>query len=164
MSHENYRRKAIALIACPLILIFSSCATICGGSRYYAMVTVKDHPNAKISYDGSLQGKGYAMFKVKRSRANQFSVYVKEDSCSGQSVNFTGRTFRGWAFAGSIVGFTGVLAGIPLPWGVGMDLATGAVWKPDTKEPGIKKEDYKHFEYSIDYTGCPSREGATPGK
>ena len=46
--------------------LFSSCATIVGGSRYIAHVTVQDHPNATIMYNNAIKGKGEASFKIKR--------------------------------------------------------------------------------------------------
>ena len=38
--------------------ILTGCATIVGGSYYYAKVQVPDHPNAKIEYNGVHQGIG----------------------------------------------------------------------------------------------------------
>ena len=138
--------------------IFSSCATIVGGSKYVARVQVPDHPNAKIQYQGNFQGTGVASFKVKRKNADKFSVTIKEDGCEDQTKNFTQRQFRGWAFFGTVVGWTGFTKGsyIPLPFGVVVDLATGALWKPDVNEKGVVKVDYKHYLYQIDYSGCKS--------
>jgi len=135
--------------------VVSSCATIIGGSKYYAEVQVPNHPNAKIEYKGRQEGIGEASFKARRKEANQFSVTIKEEGCETQTADFTERKFRGWAFAGTVIGWTGLYGGIPLPWGVATDLATGALWKPDVNEKGVRKEDFNHFTYTIDYTGCP---------
>lgn len=135
-------------------ILFSSCATIIGGSNYYAHVTVADHPNAAITYKGEVRGQGYAAFKVPRREANIFSVIVKEQGCDEQDFDFKERTFRGWALFGTIITWTGVIDGIPLPWGVVVDAASGAFWKPDINEKGVTKTDYKHYNYHIDYTGC----------
>jgi len=137
--------------------ILSSCATIIGGSKYYAKVQVPDHPNAKIEYKGDYQGTGEASFKAKRKEANNFSVTIKEEGCETQTKDFTQRKFRGWAFAGTVVGWTGLYSGIPLPWGVAVDLSTGALWKPDINENGVTKQDFNHYIYRIDYTGCKDR-------
>jgi len=144
----------------PLILIgiatlsLASCATIVGGSRYNASIHVPDHPKAKISYEGVYLGMGQSFFKIKRSKANSFSVQVEEEGCEPQKFNFTQRSFRGWAFAGTIVTWTGYSSGILIPWGVGLDLITGALWKPDVQEKGVLKIDYKNYFYVLDYKGC----------
>jgi hypothetical protein len=137
-----------------IVLGFSSCATIFGGSKYYAHVTVEDHPNATIKYNGSMRGKGHATIKLNRKDANKLSFEVKEEGCEPQTVDYVGRSFRTWAFIGSALGWTGLVNGIPLPWGVAVDLATGAVWKPNLKEKGITKQDSKNYNYSITYKGC----------
>ena len=139
--------------------ILSSCATIIGGSKYYAKVQVPDHPNAKIEYKGDYQGTGEATFKAKRRKANNFSVTVKEEDCETQTIDFTQRQFRGWAFVGTVVVWTGVISTAPyiLPWGIATDLATGSLWKPDINEKGVTKQDFNHYIYRIDYTGCKDK-------
>ena len=139
--------------------ILSSCATIVGGSKYYAKVQVPDHPNAKIEYKGNYQGTGEATFKAKRRESNEFSVIIKEEGCETQTKNFTQRQFRGWAFAGTVVGWTGVISTAPyvLPWGIALDGITGAWWKPDINETGVTKQDFNHYIYRIDYTGCKDK-------
>ncbi len=137
--------------------ILSSCATIIGGSKYYAKVQVPDHPKAKIEYHGNYQGTGEAVFKAKRIEADYFSVTIKEKGCEKQTKNFTQRSFRIWAFAGTVLGWTGLINGIPLPWGIAVDVATGALWKPDINEKGVTKLDFNHYIYRIDYTGCKDK-------
>ncbi len=148
----------LALLA--IASIMTSCATIIGGSKYWAKVQVPDHPNAKIEYHGNYQGTGEASFTAKRSEANQFSVTIKEEGCETETKNFTNRSFRGWAFFGTVVGWTGLTINggpwLPIPFGVIVDGPTGAWWKPDINEKGVSKQDYKHFNYQIDYTGCKS--------
>jgi len=136
-------------------ILFSACATIVGGSRYYAHVTVENNPNATIFYKGGTTGRGDATFKAPRVEANAFSVTVKEGNCMEQEFIFTGRRFRTWAFVGTIVTWTGLTdEGIPLPFGVAIDAITGALWKPDESERGVTKIDYKHYNYLVNYTGC----------
>jgi hypothetical protein len=134
--------------------LITSCATIIGGSKYVAHVKVPDHPYAKIMYQGQYQGDGNATFLVKRSEANRFSITIKEENCEEQTFNYTQRSFRGWAFVGTIVTWTGVINGIPLPWGIVVDLATGALWKPNIYEKGVRKIDMKNYSYTIEYKGC----------
>jgi hypothetical protein len=116
---------------------------------------VPDHSDAKIEHNGSYKGTGEASFKVKRRDADNFSVTVKKEGCEDQTKTFTQKSFRGWAFAGTLL-WTGFVPGtsIPLPWGVAVDAATGAWWKPDINEIGVTKQDYNHYIYQIDYTGC----------
>lgn len=132
-------------------VLFSSCATIFGGSRYYAKVVVPNHPNASITYKNIQYGSGEAMINNYRSEANNFEVTIQEEGCQEETHQFSGRTFRGWAFTGSLVGWTSWY----IPFGVIIDGMTGSWWKPDVIEKGIVKQDYDHYLYNIDYTGCP---------
>jgi hypothetical protein len=150
-------KLALFLIAASLFL-FTSCATIVGGSKYNAHVEVTGRPNAKIYYNGNLKGSGNATFKVRRNEANKFTFTVLEDGCNEQKYNFTSHTFRGWALAGSIISWTSSTGtGIPLPFGVIVDLATGAYWKPDVKEKGVSKQNYKNFKYTVSYYECTQK-------
>lgn len=152
------RKTQVPFIIIAGAILFSGCATIIGGSRYYAHVIVVDYPDATISYKGNVKGNGYAAFKVPRKEANEFSVIVKEENCKEQTFDFTKRSFRGWALFGTITGWTGLINGIPIPWGIAVDGMTGALWKPDITEKGVTKTDYKHYNYYIDYTGCKQQD------
>lgn len=145
--------KLIAFLLSGIVLL-SSCATIIGGSNYYAFVTVDNHPNATISYKGYPLKNERSLFKIKRADANKLSFTVKEKNCEDQTIEFKKRAFRTGAFVGTLIGWTGIYQGIPLPWGAVVDFATGAVWKPDIKEKGVSKIDSKHYDYRLDYTGC----------
>jgi len=139
------------------ISILSSCATIVGGSKYYAKVQVPNDQNAIIEYNGIYQGTGEATFTAKRKDANNFSVIIKKEGCETQTKEFTQRTFRGWAFAGTVLGWTFIYGVIPIPVGVFVDVATGALWKPDMNEAGVTKQDFNHYIYQINYTGCEDK-------
>jgi hypothetical protein len=147
--------KSIFLSLTVSSLLLTSCATIVGGSKYNAHIVVSDNSNAKIVYKGEVIGTGSATVKVKRKEANKFEFIVRQDGCNEQNYKYSSRTFRGWAFALTILGWTGAIGGVPLPWGVVTDLATGAVWKPNVMEKGVSKEDYKNFKYLVSYTNCP---------
>ncbi|RXQ90393.1 SHOCT domain-containing protein [Ancylomarina salipaludis] len=136
-------------------ILLSSCGVIIGGSKYYAHVTVENHPKAVISYDGKTKGVGEADFLAPRSYADSFSISVKEPGCDEQIFDFTKKSFRGWALAGTLVTWTGTISGIPVPWGLIVDTASGSLWKPNVLEDGVSKIDYKNFHYSLNYTGCP---------
>lgn len=139
-----------------ILLGQSSCATIVGGSKYYARVVVPNRPNAMIKYEGISVGSGTAVFPVKRSSANALSITVKEDGYDEQVFKFTQRTFRGWAFVGTIVTWTGLAGGVPLPWGMVVDLADGSLWKPSIAEKGVDKMDLKNYIYTLEYTAPKS--------
>lgn len=149
---ENYikMKKLFTIIICSIL--FSSCATIVGGSRYYAKVDVPGYPNAKVELNGIPAGK--TGFKVQRNVADRVSISVTENGCETQITKFHRKTFRGWALTGTILGWTGIIGGIPIPWGCVVDASTGAWWKPNVNEKGVTKQDYKHFTYQINYTGC----------
>lgn len=141
-----------------LTVMTSSCATIVGGTNYYAKVQVPNHPDAKIEYKGKVLGLGEASFKAERKKANEFSVTISKEGCERETINFHERKFRGWAFVGTLVGFTGIVSGVPLPWGVAVDGMTGAWWKPDINEKGVMKQDYNHYVYIANYKGCVNSE------
>jgi len=143
------KRIVYAAVAIACSLSFTHCATICGGSKYYAHVVVNDKPNAKIMYEGYLEGTGKAVISVKRADAKRFAFTVQQEGCSEQRYQFKSRTFRGWALAGTLLTWTYG----PIPIGAIVDLSTGALWKPNVHERGIKKMDFKNFRYNVDYSG-----------
>ena len=144
----------VAIASC-----FSSCATIIGGAKYNAKVQVPNHPNAIISVNGEYKGQGEANFLVKRRDANKLDITVQEENCEPETTHFSKRAFRGWAFVGTLVGWTGITPNyIPLPWGVVVDACTGAWWKPDVTEKGVSKIDYDNFLYTITYKAVPKKE------
>ncbi|HEU4790800.1 MAG TPA: hypothetical protein VFS71_14030 [Flavobacterium sp.] len=145
------KKLLVSLILIVIIpTLFSSCGTIIGGSNYNAHVLVDNKPTAKIYYNNEFKGVGDATFKVKRKDANKLSITVKEDGGQEQVFEYKSRKFRGWAFAGTVLTWTGFIGSIPVPWGIIMDLSTGSLWKPDVNEKGIIKEDYKNYNYHLE--------------
>ena len=135
----------------------TSCATVFGGSTYNAHVSVKDHPNAVIKHNGVMQGTGSAVIVAKRVKANQFIISVQDGNCPMKTDTFIGRSFRTGAFIASLLLATSVTTiGIPIPWGIGIDLLTGSLWKPNDREVNVTKTDYRNFNYEIDYSSCPA--------
>lgn len=150
-----YSFKLFLFVILVNLFLLTSCATIIGGSKYKANIEVIGRPNAKIIYNNQVQGTGTASIKIYRRNADKFTFTVREEGCTDQTFNFTSRKFRGWAFAGSIIGWTSITrTGTPLPWGAILDLATGAIWKPDVKEYGVSKQNYKNFKYTVNYNVC----------
>ena len=142
----------LAVASAAFAFTFSSCATIIGGAKYNAKIQVPNHPTATITVNGDYAGQGEANILVKRKDADKLTVTVKEENCEPETTRFNSKSFRGWAFAGTVLGWTGLIEpGIPLPWGVVVDGCTGAWWKPDETERGVRKIDYDHFLYIINY-------------
>ena len=137
-----------------IVVINSGCGTIFGGAKYNARVEIPGHPNAMIFHKGVNIGTGSSFHKVKRKDANKLTYIVREEGCDEQEFSFKFRKFRGWSLTGSIVTWTSTLGGVPFPFGTLIDLATGALWKPNVYEKGIVKENYKNYRYTLNYTGC----------
>ncbi|MEM7108059.1 MAG: SHOCT domain-containing protein [Bacteroidota bacterium] len=142
-------------------ILFSSCATIVGGSRYNAKVMVRDHRAAKIEYQGQTIGIGEASVQILRKNADKVVFKISKEGCETQTNSFKKRTFRGWSFVGTLLGWTGIINGIPVPWGIIVDGATGAWWKPDTSEKGVLKIDHNHYLYNIEYEVCAIKSNQT---
>ena len=136
---------------------FPSCATIIGGAKYNAKVQVPNHPDATISVNGEFKGQGEANFLVKRRDADKLTITVQEENCEPETTHFISKSFRGWAFVGTVLGWTGWIPNtyIFLPWGIVVDGITGAWWKPDVTEKGVSKIDYDNFLYTITYKAIP---------
>ena len=146
-------RKSLLLVIASVafVFMFSSCATIIGGAKYNAKIQVPNHPTATITVNGDYAGQGEANILVKRKDADKLTVTVKEENCEPETTRFNSKSFRGWAFAGTVLGWTGNIGYVLLPWGVIVDGCTGAWWKPDETERGVRKIDYDHFLYIINY-------------
>lgn len=160
-------RKAtlLAIASIALASMFSSCATIIGGAKYNAKIIVPNHPTAAITVNGEKAGHGEANVLVKRKDADKLTVVVKEENCEAETTRFTSKEFRVWACVGTVLGFTGIIQpGIPLPWGVAVDAATGAWWKPDETEKNVRKLDFDHFLYTINYSSKPEKADAVENK
>ncbi|MCZ4694807.1 SHOCT domain-containing protein [Ancylomarina euxinus] len=158
---NNKLKTKLALLFLSSILL-SSCGVIIGGSRYHAHVTVENHPDAVITYEGKAKGIGQADFLVPRIDADFLTIKVKEPGCDEQAFDFTEKSFRGWTLVGTIVTWTGTIGGIPVPWGLIVDGASGSFWKPSVHESGVSKIDYKNFHYNLNYTGCPDNYKESP--
>lgn len=159
------KHSVLLLFVIGVTFFFSSCATIIGGMKYNAKVQVPNHPDAAISVNGEWMGKGEANVLVKRRDADKLEITVQEENCEAETTRFTRKSFRGWAFVGTLLGWTGMTPTyIPLPWGVVVDACTGAWWKPDVTEKGVSKIDYDNFLYTINYQAIPKESSAIQQK
>lgn len=132
----------ISLIA--IWFISTGCGTIFGGSSYYASIVVNNRPNAEIEYQGRVIGKGKAMVKVRRARADRFSFTIREEGNEPFPVNFYERNFRFGPLLGDL--FLPLFLGIP---GLIIDAVTGAFYKPDTDDFRIQQNGTNNFLYMI---------------
>lgn len=156
MRKSVFQRERIALFAvlATISTLLSGCATIVGGSHYYAHVIVDNRPGAAIFYKGENMGRGQALIKVPRTQADKLVFQVKEENGTEQEFRFNQKCFRSLAFVGTALLWTGITkTGIPLPWGVVLDFSTGALWKPDIMESGVSEISCRHFKYLLTYTG-----------
>jgi len=134
----------IAIISISFLVLFSSCGVMFGGSRYQAHIKVKDHPNADIYANGEKIGTGEASALFKRNRP--LNIEVKQDKCEPKTKSFD-NTFRTGNFILSVVTW-GLI-------GIGVDLGTGAAYKPDHRHnPNIEKVSDKNYDFNVDYSEC----------
>ncbi|MBL4709941.1 MAG: SHOCT domain-containing protein [Flavobacteriales bacterium] len=143
-------------IATLCVYLFSSCATIVGGSKYTAYVQVTNDPKANIRFNGLNIGQGSATIDIFRKDAARTSFEISKEGCPTQTFKFEKRIFRGWSLVGSFL-LAPVISGVPIPiWNV-VDFATGAYYKPDKGDPRIIKNNYKNYYYNLSYD-CDSPE------
>ena len=133
------------VLCCLLLFLFSSCGIIFGGSRYNALIMVKDHPNARLTVNGVDHAHSKVLGSYKRNRT--LVVEVNEEGCETKTQAF-GQAFRTANFILSLATW-GMI-------GIGIDLATGASFKPDhLHNPLIEQVNHKNFIFTVDYPGCP---------
>ncbi len=134
------RKIGILASSISLCILMSSCGVIFGGSRYNATIIAKDRPNAEIHVDGKLIGQGEAKGKFKRNRP--LTVALKENGQEIRTRTFD-KEFRTGNFILSALSF-GLI-------GIGVDLGTGAAYKPDHRhDPAIQKNSTKNFTFTVD--------------
>lgn len=127
--------KNLIVLVCATVAL-SSCATMFGGSRYYATFEVEGHQEAQVKVRG--YGKVQQGEKVKLRRHGKKTVTVTESGCNEMTRSYS-----------NTINYT-TLANIPfvLVIGGGIDAASGAMFTPQTGEEVFKKKN-KHFEYVI---------------
>ncbi len=163
-------------------IIFSSCATICGGKNYNALVKT-NRPNAEIWINNNYIGHGYGQLSLDRINANRLNIILKEKGCEDTVFKFRSRKIRGFALAGAITPWV-VLAGSfyvlfnpafqelsgdvyfpPIGFFYGLLFSSftipsslvnlinfSTMYKPDIDEFGVYKIDYKNYEYRLNST------------
>jgi hypothetical protein len=138
--------KKLLITTCAVMLLsLNSCGVMFGGSKYSGTINVNDHPNAEIYVDGNKLGNGQATSLFPRNRP--LVVEVKQEGCESQTQTFD-KSFRTGNFILSAISW-GII-------GIGVDLGTGASYKPAHDiNPKIKKMSDKNYSFDVDYSKCP---------
>ena len=138
------KRISIVALLLSMTVLFNSCGVIFGGSRYQGTIIAKDHPNAEIYANGKKLGNGQATALFPRNK--ELKVEIKEQGCQTKEQSFD-KIFRTGNFILTILGW-GLI-------GIGVDLGTGASYKPDHKNnPAVKKISDKDYTFTIDMPAC----------
>ncbi len=125
-------------------LLMSSCGVMFGGSKYNGTIKVKDKPNAEISVNGQKLGNGQATSLFPRNKP--LIVEVQQEGCPKKTQTFD-NSFRTGNFILSVISW-GII-------GIGVDLGTGAAYKPaHNSNSSIKKLSDKDYEFEVDYSEC----------
>ena len=138
--------KKLLITTCAVMLLsLNSCGVMFGGSKYSGTINVNDHPNAEIYVDGNKLGNGQATSLFPRNRP--LVVEVKQEGCESQTQTFD-KSFRTGNFILSAISW-GII-------GIGVDLGTGASYKPAQDiNHKIKKMRDKNYPFDVDYSKCP---------
>ena len=137
------KRISILALLLSMTVLLNSCGVMFGGSKYQGTIIAKDHPNAEIYVNGKKLGNGQATALFPRNE--QLNVELKEPGCETKTQTF-GKSFRTGNFILSVFAW-GLI-------GLGVDLGTGASYKPDRKNPAIKQENTKDFTFTVDGPVC----------
>ena len=145
-SNFKIMKKCILFIA--VAILFSSSLTSCGvmfgGSKYQGTIVVKDRPNTDIFVDGQKIGTGTTTKLFNRNKP--LVLTLEEKGCETQTVTYD-KAFRTGNFILSAISW-GLI-------GIGVDLGTGASYKPDHNgNPSIQKVSTKNFIFNVDYSKC----------
>ena len=153
-----------AALSFSLIILLTSCATIFGGARYNARVTVKNASDAKVTYNGQ-KISNYGSILIKRKDAYKINFLVERKGYKPESYSFRRKELRGLALGGSFVsgisvnqqtynGTTRTTYGF-IPF-VLIDLINfSSLWKPSTNESGVSKENYNNYRYKLNFHNSP---------
>jgi hypothetical protein len=138
------KRFTVIALSLSMLIFLNSCGVMFGGSRYEGTIVAKDHPNAQIYVDGQKMGNGQVTGLFPRNKA--LNVEMKEDGCDTKTQTFN-NAFRTGNFILSVISW-GLI-------GIGVDLGTGASYKPDHKNnPAIQKVSDKKYTFNVDYSDC----------
>jgi len=139
---KNYTKTIGSLLV--ITFLMSSCGVMFGGSKYNAIIEVKNHPNAIITANGNKLGSGKVTALLPRNES--LNIQISEEGCETKTQTFY-KKFRTGNFILSVLSW-GLI-------GLGVDLGTGAAYKPDhINNQEITKLNTKTFLVDIDYSEC----------
>lgn len=139
-------KKTNLLLICMVLLSlsFTSCGVMFGGSKYNAKIIAKDLPNASIYVNGEKAGNGVVTNSYHRNRP--LEIEIQQEGCEDYKKTYH-KTFRTGNFILSAISW-GII-------GIGIDLGTGASYKPDHKgEPSITKLSDKDYTFTVEHPKC----------
>ncbi|MCF6130611.1 hypothetical protein L1S35_13080 [Flavobacterium sp. AS60] len=137
------KRISIVALLLSMTVLLNSCGVMFGGSKYNGTIIAKDHPNAEIYVNGKKLGNGTATSLFPRNQA--LTVELREPGCETKTQTFA-KAFRTGNFILSVLSW-GLI-------GLAVDLGTGASYKPDHKNPAVKKVSTKDFTFTVDAPVC----------
>lgn len=140
------KKISIAALLLSMVILLNSCGVMFGGSKYQGTIIAKDRPNAEIYVDGKKLGNGQATALFPRKK--DLTVELKETGFENKTQTFN-KAFRTGNFILTILGF-GLI-------GIGVDLGTGASYKPDHKNPDVKKVSDKDYTFTIQGAATPAK-------
>ncbi|MEQ9301746.1 MAG: hypothetical protein RIF33_24410 [Cyclobacteriaceae bacterium] len=133
-----------SLIGFMLCGFLSSCGVMFGGSKFVGYIEAKDHPEAEIYVDGQKKGKGSSSDIYARNRP--LVVELRQDGCENQTTTYY-QTFRTGNFILSVITW-GLI-------GLGVDLGTGAAYKPDHRGySDIERVNDRNYTIKVPYESC----------
>ena len=165
--------QKLVLIAVVTSIICSSCATIFGGRNYNAIIKT-NRPNAEITVNNQYIGTGNGTIIIPRKDANKLNITLHEEGCEDTVFNFSSRKIRGVSLAVALAPSTIIASYLTIISPLNNDpmtIAIGAIlslylispslvdiinfstmYKPDIKEAGVYKINYKNYEYRLQST------------
>jgi len=149
-TNIKFMKKSITFIAIAILISASmtSCGVMFGGSKYQGTIDVKNQPDAEIYVDGQKLGTGTTTKLFPRNK--ELVVTVEKEGCQPKTQTFN-KSFRTGNFILSAISW-GLI-------GIGVDLGTGAAYKPDHKgNTSIQKLSTKNFNFQVDYSKCKKPE------
>ena len=134
------KRSLTPLLAILTLFVGNSCGVMFGGSRYNASIVAKDAPSAEIIVNGTKAGEGTVSGNYRRNRELNVEVRYPDATTVAKTFDYD---FRVGNFILSVLSW-GII-------GLGVDLGTGAAYKPDHRnDPAIERVTDKNYVFTIE--------------
>ncbi len=140
MKNKNLIFAGVIMIS----MSMNSCGVMFGGSKYNGTIIAKNHPDAEIYVNGEKAGIGTVSGSYYRNKP--LTVAIKSEGCEPHEKTYTS-VFRSGNFILSAITW-GLI-------GIGVDMGTGAAYKPNHKgEADINKENDKNYTFTVELPNC----------